>query len=106
MRAWGYSPGDRVLLFLKVLYENGREKTGGPMPTDTDYYEGGCACGHVRYRMRSQPLIGHAVRFIRVGTLDDPSKLPPDVHIYTSAKQPWLTLPPDASRLTTRNRQV
>jgi len=138
------------------------------MPNDTDYCEGGCACGHVRYRMRSQPLIvhcchcswcqrqngsafavnalieadrvdilrgdvvdvlvpspsgkgqkisrcpdcqvavwsyylvlhggsiGHAVRFIRVGTLDDPGKLPPDVHIYTSAKQPWLTLPPGA----------
>jgi hypothetical protein len=40
--------------------------------------------------------IGEAVRFIRVGTLDDPSSTPPDVHIYTSSKQPWVTLPPDA----------
>jgi hypothetical protein len=40
--------------------------------------------------------IGAAVRFIRVGTLDDPSGLPPDVHIYTSSKQPWVVLPPDA----------
>jgi hypothetical protein len=39
---------------------------------------------------------GELVRFIRVGTLDDPSRLPPDVHIYTSSKQPWFTLPPDA----------
>jgi len=39
---------------------------------------------------------GELVRFIRVGTLDDPSRLPPDVHIYTSSKQPWVTLPPDA----------
>jgi hypothetical protein len=39
--------------------------------------------------------IGDAVRFIRVGTLDDPSSTPPDVHIYTSSKQPWVTLPPD-----------
>jgi len=40
--------------------------------------------------------IGEAVRFIRVGTLDDPSRIPPDVHIFTSTKQPWVTLPPDA----------
>jgi len=40
--------------------------------------------------------IGELVRFIRVGTLDDPSRLPPDVHIFTSSKQPWVTLPPDA----------
>jgi hypothetical protein len=40
--------------------------------------------------------IGNAVRFIRAGTLDDPSRVPPDVHIYTSTKQPWVTLPPDA----------
>jgi len=39
--------------------------------------------------------IGDAVRFIRVGTLDDPGSMPPDVHIYASAKQPWVTLSPD-----------
>lgn len=33
-----------------------------------------------------------ALRFIRVGTLDDPSALPPDVHIYTRSKLPWITL--------------
>lgn len=41
-------------------------------------------------------ILGEAIRFIRVGTLDDPSKMPPDIHIYTSSKQPWLVLPPDA----------
>jgi hypothetical protein len=39
--------------------------------------------------------IGDAVRFIRVGTLDDPGRMPPDVHIFTSSKQPWVTLSPD-----------
>jgi hypothetical protein len=39
--------------------------------------------------------LGELVRFIRVGTLDDPGKVPPDVHIYTSSKQPWVTLPSD-----------
>jgi hypothetical protein len=36
---------------------------------------------------------GDAMRFVRVGTLDLPDVFAPDVHIYTSTKQPWLTLP-------------
>ena len=36
---------------------------------------------------------GDALRFVRVGTLDDPDRLPPDIHIFTSTKQPWLVLP-------------
>ena len=31
--------------------------------------------------------------FVRVGTLNDPGACPPDVHIYTSTKQPWVLLP-------------
>ncbi len=42
------------------------------------------------------PGSGPAVRFVRVGTLDDPSQCPPDVHIFTSSKQPWVTFPPGA----------
>ncbi|OED37531.1 aldehyde-activating protein [Chromatiales bacterium (ex Bugula neritina AB1)] len=128
---------------------------------------GGCACGHVRYRLTSEPMIVHCchcswcqresgaafavnalieadrveltkgntvevptpsvsgagqrfsrcpncqvtlwtnylgmsggmgemIRFVRVGTLDDPAPFPPDVHIYTSTKMPWVALPPDA----------
>ena len=38
---------------------------------------------------------GDAVRFIRVGTLLDPDRLPPDIHIFTSTKQPWVVLPQD-----------
>ncbi|HTZ77347.1 MAG TPA: GFA family protein [Stellaceae bacterium] len=36
---------------------------------------------------------GPVIRFVRVGTLDNPAALPPDVHIYTRSKQPWVTLP-------------
>jgi hypothetical protein len=36
------------------------------------------------------------LRFVRVGTLDDPTRVPPDVHIYTRSKLPWITLPPGA----------
>ena len=34
-----------------------------------------------------------ALRFVRVGTLDDPTALAPDVHIYTRSKLPWVRLP-------------
>jgi len=33
------------------------------------------------------------LRFVRIGTLDDPGALPPDVHIYTRSKLPWVRLP-------------
>jgi hypothetical protein len=125
----------------------------------TNMLEGGCACGRLRYRMRSAPMFVHcchckdcqrqtgtgfvlnalieadrvevqsgeptpfamptdsgrphtvfrcpdcgtavwseyggltALRFVRVGTLDDPQALPPDVHIYIRSKLPWITLP-------------
>jgi hypothetical protein len=125
-----------------------------------EHFDGGCTCGHVRYRMSSRPMFVHcchcrwcqrqtgtafalnalieadrvqllegdvelvavpspsgkgqkiwrcptcriavwsnyggagdAVRFIRVGTLDNPDAFPPDIHIHTSSKQPWVVLP-------------
>jgi len=36
------------------------------------------------------------LRFVRVGTLDDPDRAPPDIHIFTASKQPWVVLPPGA----------
>jgi len=33
--------------------------------------------------------------FVRAGTLDDPSVVEPDVHIYTQSKVPWVMLPDD-----------
>ena len=135
----------------------------GATPNTDFHREGGCACGHVRYRMQAAPMIVHAchcrwcqretgsafvinalieavhvpllqgevevvdtpsasgrgqkiarcprcrialwshyprggpaVCFVRVGTLDDPDACPPDVHIYTDSKQPWLSLPDGA----------
>lgn len=38
---------------------------------------------------------GDQICFIRVGTLDEPDRMPPDIHIFTSTKQPWVTLSPD-----------
>jgi hypothetical protein len=33
------------------------------------------------------------LRFVRAGTLDDPSWVEPNVHIYTRSKVPWVELP-------------
>jgi hypothetical protein len=37
---------------------------------------------------------GPVIAFVRVGTLDDPDMCPPDIHIFTGSKQPWVVLPP------------
>jgi hypothetical protein len=39
---------------------------------------------------------GPVVAFVRVGTLDDPDLLPPDIHIFTASRQPWVVLPAGA----------
>ena len=36
-----------------------------------------------------------AIHCVRVGTLDEPDRLPPDIHIFISSKQSWIVLPPD-----------
>ena len=36
---------------------------------------------------------GPIVSFVRVGTLDEPDRLPPEIHIFTSTKQAWLQIP-------------
>ena len=130
--------------------------------TETTFFDGGCTCREIRYRMLSRPLFVHCchcrwcqretgtafalnaliekerlqlqqgetviidtpsqsgrgqriarcptcqvalwshymptggkVCFLRVGTLDQSDLMPPDVHIFTASKQPWVILPPD-----------
>ena len=91
------------------------------MSDEQQIFEGGCTCRQVRYRLMSKPMFVHcchcrwwqrvsrcptcrvavwsnyagagdSTRFVRVGTLDEPQRLPPDIHIFTSTRQPWLTL--------------
>ena len=33
------------------------------------------------------------IRFVRVGTLDNPDQFRPDIHIFTNSKQPWVMIP-------------
>src|SRR3954449_2104571 len=73
----------------RVLLLSGEPKPY-PMPTDSgrphDIHR--CpACGTALWSD-----YGHrpALRFVRVGTLDEPDALPPDVHIYVRSKLPWV----------------
>ena len=53
-------------------------------------------CPHCRIAVWSNYAgSGPITKFVRVGTLDDPNLLPPDVHIFTSSKQHWVVLPKD-----------
>ena len=40
---------------------------------------------------------GEKFRFVRVGTLDEPARVPPDIHIFTTTKLPWVVLPAGAN---------
>jgi hypothetical protein len=52
-------------------------------------------CPHCRIALWSNYFgAGPFVHFVRVGTLDEPDHLPPDIHIFTASKQPWVVLPP------------
>ena len=51
-------------------------------------------CPNCRVALWSNyPGAGDAIRFLRVGTLDDPAAMPPDIHIFTSTKLPWVVIP-------------
>lgn len=39
---------------------------------------------------------GEKIRFVRVGTLENPADCPPDIHIFTTTKLPWVTIPDGA----------
>ncbi len=40
---------------------------------------------------------GPKLAFVRVGALDEPDRLPPDIHIFTESKQPWVVIPPGSA---------
>jgi len=86
---------------LNAIIEAGRVVllTGEPevVPTPTQSGRGQmiARCPDCRVALWSN-YAGDAVRFVRVGTLDDPDRLPPDIHIYTASKQPWVVIPPGA----------
>ncbi len=54
-------------------------------------------CPHCQVALWSHyPGAGPSIAFVRVGTLNEPGRLEPDIHIYTSTRLPWLELPAGA----------
>ena len=86
---------------LNALIESGRVTLlqGAPEIVDTPSASGKgqkiARCPKCRIALWSNyGGAGDVVRFIRVGTLDDPDAFPPDIHIFTASKQPWVVIPP------------
>lgn len=63
------------------------------MPTDSGRPHDIYRCPACRVAVWSDYGRRGALRFVRVGTLDAPSALKPDVHIFTRSKVPWVQLP-------------
>lgn len=66
-------------------------------PSDSGFGQQVARCPHCKLAVWSHYAgSGPVVSFVRVGTLDQPDLLPPDVHIFTASKQPWVVLPEGA----------
>ena len=65
-----------------------------PMPTESGRPHDIFRCPTCGTALWSDYGRRRVLLFVRVGTLDDPTSRPPDVHIYTRSKLPWLSLPP------------
>jgi hypothetical protein len=85
---------------INLLIEADRVEllAGEPEPVDVPRDDGSTQrihrcpdCGVAVYSEYGSP----EVRFVRGGTLDEPSGVAPDVHIFTRSKLPWVTLPED-----------
>jgi hypothetical protein len=83
---------------INVLIEADRVEllTGDPEPVDVPREDGNTqrifrcpTCQVAVFSEYGRP----EVRFVRAGTLDVPSAVTPDVHIYTRSKVPWIALP-------------
>lgn len=85
---------------INALIESDRVELiqGTPEVVDTPSHGGRgqkiVRCGSCRVAVWSHYAgAGVAISFIRVGTLDHPERLDPDIHIFTASKLPWIVLP-------------
>ncbi len=64
-----------------------------PMPTESGRIHDVYRCPVCQTAVWSDYGARPALRFVRVGTLDEPAALAPDAHIFTRSKLPWIVLP-------------
>lgn len=87
---------------VNMLYERARVALEGEVmavltPSASGKGQTILRCPDCRVALSSHyPGGGDKVHFVRAGTLDDTSTVEPDVHIYTSSKQPWVIVPDGA----------
>ncbi len=67
---------------------------GVPVPRDNNQLHRIFRCPQCQTAVWSEYSGRTEVLFVRAGTLDDPARAAPDVHIYTRSKLPWVSLPP------------
>ena len=83
---------------INILIEADRVEilAGDPRPVDVPRDDGSVQrifrCPECQVAVFSE-YVRPAVRFVRAGTLDDPSQVSPDVHIYTRSKLDCVVLP-------------
>ena len=92
---------------LNALIESDRvemvagDTRGFSQPTDSGRPHVIHRCGDCGTALWSNYGGREQIRFVRVGTLNEAHALPPDVHIYTRSKQPFVTLPGDVPGAST-----
>ena len=65
-------------------------------PTNTGKLQKVARCPNCKVAVWSQyAAASNAIYFLRVGTLEPSAQFEPDIHIFTSTKRPWVTLPTD-----------
>jgi hypothetical protein len=79
----------------RVVLDSG-ETESTAMPTDSGLPHVVQRCPRCKTALWSTYGGRERVRFVRVGTLDEPGALTPDVHIFTRSKLPWVRLPEGA----------
>lgn len=93
---------------LNALFEADRveliagEVEGVTVPTPSGTGQVITRCSKCKVAVWSNYNMGglrERIRFIRVGTLDEPDQFPPDVHIFTCSRQPWVLLPKEDRRV-------
>ena len=77
---------DRVTLL-------GDEPVRFEMPTESGRPHGIYRCPACGTAVWSEYGGVSKLRFVRVGTLDEPGALAPDVHIYVRSRLPWVAVP-------------
>ena len=84
---------------VNALIESDRLHVEGPIelvmtPSESGQGQEIAPCPDCRIALWSHyPTAARRSSFVRVGALDDPAACPPDVHIFTRSKQPWVQLP-------------